>query len=80
CGFFCAEVMFSWLDDEATDDVVAGNNHGERGAAANKSFDDRVCLGLVGRQDTWGDGVEMPVDFYMGAEGVGRVKEDVGGM
>ncbi|KAH9323935.1 hypothetical protein KI387_018574, partial [Taxus chinensis] len=69
-------VMFSWLDDEATDDVVTGNNHGERGAVANKSFDDQVFLGLVGRQDTWGDGVEMLVDFCMGAEGAGHVKED----
>ncbi|KAH9320274.1 hypothetical protein KI387_022043, partial [Taxus chinensis] len=61
--------MFNWLDDEATDDVVAGNNHGERGVTTNKSFDDRVFLGLVGGQDTQGDGVDMPVDFYMGVEG-----------
>ncbi|KAH9331033.1 hypothetical protein KI387_003141, partial [Taxus chinensis] len=72
--------MFSWLDDEATDDMVVGNNHGEREVEANKSFDDRVCLGLVGRKDTWGDGFEMLVDFCMGVEGVGHVKEDMGGM
>ncbi|KAH9325028.1 hypothetical protein KI387_005206, partial [Taxus chinensis] len=70
--------MFSWLDDEATDDVVAGNNHGERGVTANKSSYDGVCLGLVGGQDTWGDGVDTPVDLCMGAEGADRFKENVG--
>ncbi|KAH9313050.1 hypothetical protein KI387_028085, partial [Taxus chinensis] len=70
--------MFSWLDDEAIDDVVAGNNHGERGVTANKSFDDGVCLRLIGGQDTWGDGVDTPMDLCMGVEGVGRFKENAG--
>ncbi|KAH9288155.1 hypothetical protein KI387_032272, partial [Taxus chinensis] len=68
--------MFSWLDDEATDDVVSENNHGEIGVTTNKSFDDGICLGLVGGQDTRGDGVDIPLGFCMGAEGVGRFKEN----
>ncbi|KAH9296726.1 hypothetical protein KI387_044754 [Taxus chinensis] len=71
--------MFSWLDDEATDGVVVGNNHGERGVLANKSFDDGVCLGLIGGHDTWGDGVDTPMDLCMGAEGASRFKENTGG-
>ncbi|KAH9327380.1 hypothetical protein KI387_007558, partial [Taxus chinensis] len=59
--------MFSWLDDEATDDVVVGNNHEEIGVTANKSFDDGVCLGLIGGQD-----------LFMGVEGVGHFKENTG--
>ncbi|KAH9317105.1 hypothetical protein KI387_018874, partial [Taxus chinensis] len=70
--------MFSWLDDEATDDVVAGNNHGERGVIENKSFDDGVCLGLMGGQDTWGDNVDISFDLCMGVGGVGRFEENVG--
>ncbi|KAH9294580.1 hypothetical protein KI387_038168, partial [Taxus chinensis] len=70
--------MFSWLDDEATDDVVSENNHGEIGVAENNSFDDGICLGLVGGQDTRGDGVAIPLDFCMGAEGVGHFKENAG--
>ncbi|KAH9326631.1 hypothetical protein KI387_006809, partial [Taxus chinensis] len=66
------------LDDEATDDVVSENNHREIGVTENKSFDDGICLGLIGGQDTRGDGVAIPLDFCMGAEGVGRFKENAG--
>ena len=79
-GFFGAGATFSWLDDEATDDAVAGNNHGERGVIENKSFDDKVCLGLMGGQDTWDDNVDIPLDLCIGAEGVGRFEENAGGM
>ncbi|KAH9324201.1 hypothetical protein KI387_004379, partial [Taxus chinensis] len=71
-------VMFSWLYDEATDDVMVGNNHGERGVTTNKSFDDGVCLGLIGGQDTLGDGVDTPVDLCMGVEDAGHFKENAG--
>ncbi|KAH9310552.1 hypothetical protein KI387_025587, partial [Taxus chinensis] len=67
---------FSWLDDKATNDVVVGHNHGEIGVAENKSFDDGVCLGLIGGPDAWGDNVDIPFDPYMGAEGVGRFEEN----
>ena len=79
-GFFGAGATFGWLDEEATDDVVAGNNHGERGVTENKSFDDGVCLGLMGGQDTWDDNVDIPLDLCIGAEGVGRFEENAGGM
>ncbi|KAH9320319.1 hypothetical protein KI387_022088, partial [Taxus chinensis] len=71
-------VMFSWLDDEASTDVVAGNNHGERGVIANKSFDDQVCLGLAGRPDTWDDSFDTHMTVCRGEKGIGHVKEDVG--
>ena len=50
-GFFSTGATFGWLDDEATDDMVVGNNHGERGVIENKSFDDGFLLGLMGGQD-----------------------------
>ncbi|KAH9328724.1 hypothetical protein KI387_000832, partial [Taxus chinensis] len=48
------------LDDEAADDVVSENNHGEIGVTENKSFDNGICLGLIGGQDTRSDGVAIP--------------------
>ncbi|KAH9295088.1 hypothetical protein KI387_038676, partial [Taxus chinensis] len=72
------KLRFGWLDDEGTDDVVARNNHGERGVTENKSFDDGICLGLIGGQDTRSDGVDIPMDLCMGAEGVGCFKENTG--
>ncbi|KAH9328220.1 hypothetical protein KI387_000328, partial [Taxus chinensis] len=60
-------VMFSWLDDEATDDMVSRNDNGERGVTTNKYFDDGVYLGLIGGQD-----------LCMDVEGVGHFKENAG--
>ncbi|KAH9300158.1 hypothetical protein KI387_011741, partial [Taxus chinensis] len=71
-------VTFSWLDDEATDGVVAGNNHGERGVTKNKSFDDGIGLGLIGGPDSRGNDVVIPFDHCIGVEGVGRFAENKG--
>ncbi|KAH9331859.1 hypothetical protein KI387_003967, partial [Taxus chinensis] len=54
------------LGDEAADDVVSENNHGEIGVTENKSFDDGICLGLIGGQDTRSDGVAIPWEFLYG--------------
>ncbi|KAH9327413.1 hypothetical protein KI387_007591, partial [Taxus chinensis] len=62
----------------ATDDMVVGNNHEERGVMAKKSFNDGVCLGLIGGHDTWGYNVDTPMDLCMGVEGVGCFKENTG--
>ncbi|KAH9319362.1 hypothetical protein KI387_021131, partial [Taxus chinensis] len=48
------------LDDEAADDVVSENNHGEIGVTENKSSDDGICLGLICGQDTRSDSVAIP--------------------
>ncbi|KAH9314308.1 hypothetical protein KI387_022935, partial [Taxus chinensis] len=66
------------LDDEAADDVVSENNHREIGVTENKSFDDGICLGLIGGQDTRSDGVGIPWDLCIGAEGVSRFEENAG--
>ena len=72
--------MFSWLDDDAPNNVVSGNNGDKRGVTKNNSFDDEICLGLMGGQDTWDDSVDILLDLCMGAEGVGHFKENTGGM
>ncbi|KAH9313230.1 hypothetical protein KI387_028265, partial [Taxus chinensis] len=54
---------FSRLDDEAPDKVVSENNHGEIGVTENNSFDEGICLGLIGGQDPQGDGVFIPLDL-----------------
>ncbi|KAH9331840.1 hypothetical protein KI387_003948, partial [Taxus chinensis] len=66
------------LDDEAANDVVSENNHGEIGVTENKSFDDGICLGLIGGQDTRSDGVAKPWNLCIGAEGVGCSEENAG--
>ncbi|KAH9293562.1 hypothetical protein KI387_041234, partial [Taxus chinensis] len=66
------------LDDEAANDVVE-NNHGEIGVTENKSFDDGICLGLIGGQDTRSDDVAVyPLISVYGAEGVGHFEENAG--
>ncbi|KAH9316606.1 hypothetical protein KI387_025233, partial [Taxus chinensis] len=62
------------LDDEAADDVVSENNHGEIGVTENKSFDDGI-----GGEDTRSDGVAIPWNFCIGAEGIGCSEENAGG-
>ncbi|KAH9310463.1 hypothetical protein KI387_025498, partial [Taxus chinensis] len=69
---------FSWLDDEATDDMVAGNNYGERGVTENKSFDDGIGLGLIGGPDTRDNDVVISFDLCIGVEGVGCFEENEG--